>query len=87
MLLREETFLWRDIESSAIAQLEHGPVPMVRFVGINFRGQPPRVPALLAPLLLRMNGYHRSVPAWFGGLDAGQLCGLLEEWRQGKKNA
>ncbi len=33
MLLREETFLWRDIENFATAELEHGPVPLVRFVG------------------------------------------------------
>jgi hypothetical protein len=82
MLLREETFPWRDIESFATAELEHGPVPLVRFVGVNFRGKPPKVPALLAPLMQRMNGYHRSVPAWFGGLNADELCRLLDDWRQ-----
>ncbi len=29
-----------------------------------------------------MNGYHRSVPAWFGGLDASELSTLLQEWHQ-----
>ena len=81
MLLREETYRWHDIESFATVELDHGPVPMARFVGINFRGKPPSIPAILAPLMQRVNGYHRSVPAWFGGLNAMELRGLLEEWR------
>lgn len=82
MLMRAETFRWRDIERFATVELDHGPVPMARFVGLNFRTTPPKVPALLAPLMQRVNGYHRSVPAWFGGLNAVELRELLEEWRR-----
>ena len=82
MLRREETYLWRDIESFVTAGLDHGPVPMVRFVGINFRTPPPKLPVLLAAMMQRVNGYHRSLPAWFGGLDAGQLASLLERSRR-----
>lgn len=81
MLLRGETFRWRDIESFAAVELDHSSVPMARFVGINFHGNPPKMPAILAPLMKRVNGYHRSVPAWFGGLNAEELRALLEEWR------
>ena len=82
MLLRNETYRWRDIEGFMVAGLEHGPVPLVRFVGINFRTAPPRLPALAAALMQRMNGYHRSLPAWFGGLDAPALAKELERARR-----
>ncbi len=82
MLLRNETYGWRDIEGFMVAGLEHGPVPLVRFVGINFRTAPPRLPALAAALMQRMNGYHRSLPAWFGGLDAPALAKELERARR-----
>lgn len=82
MLLRNETHRWRDIEGFVTAGLEHGPVPLVRFVGINFRTAPPRLPAFAAALMQRMNGYHRSLPAWFGGLDAPALAKELERARR-----
>ena len=82
MLLRNETYRWRDIEGFVTAGLEHGPVPLVRFVGINFRTPPPRLPAWAAALMQRMNGYHRSLPAWFGGLDAPELAAQLERSRR-----
>ena len=80
--LREETYLWREIESFVTAGLDHGSVPMVQFAGINFRTAPPRLPAPLAAMMQRVNGYHRSLPAWFGGLDAEQLSSLLKRSRR-----
>lgn len=47
MLLRNETYRGRDIEGFMVAGLEHGPMPLVRFVGINFRT------ALIAGLVRR----------------------------------
>ena len=82
MLFREETYLWRDIEGFVTAGLDHGPVPMVRFVGVNFRTAPPKLPSFLAAMMQRVNGYHRSLPAWFGGLDAERLASLLERSRR-----
>ncbi len=29
-----------------------------------------------------MNGYHRSLPAWFGGLDVTKLAAQLERSRR-----
>jgi hypothetical protein len=82
LLLREESYRWHDIESFTTIVLQHGPAPMARMVGITFRGKPPRLPAWLAPVMQRVNGYHRSVPAWFGELNAAELHALLEQWRQ-----
>jgi hypothetical protein len=82
LLLRHETWRWQDIAGFVTATLDHGPAPMVRMVGINFRNAPPRLPAWLAPVMQRMNGYHRSLPAWFGGLNAPELADLLERSRR-----
>ena len=70
------------IEGFVTAGLERGPVPLVRFVGIDFRTPPPRLLAWAAALMQRMNGYHRSLPAWFGGLDAPALAKELERARR-----